>query len=391
MSDATAVTDLVLRERQGRDRGWWDQMAACYSPESSVFVSWFRGSGAEFVATSRTRTAGGTNPLHRLSPPVVHSQARRAIAEVPAAIEFRTTLGGVEVDHVAYTRLLYRAERYDSAWLVRDLTAVYERDALSPTVPGHTVTLDPALLANTRSSYRYLTYLTRLRSGTPARTCTARTDPIRSRSCTRRPSTGCKPRKHAMSDISEITQLVLHERQGRDRGWWEQMLACFHPDSIVTVSWFRGDAAEFVAGSRATFQRGIRPTHRLSPPTVHLNGGSRALVELPAAIEVRDVFEGVDADLASYTRLLYRVERIDTDWKIKALTCIYERDTLVAVVPGTPINLDRERLAKFRRPYRYLAYHLSSAGHTVGQDLYGDDQPDRVNALYAETFEWLRH
>jgi len=193
-----------------------------------------------------------------------------------------------------------------------------------------------------------------------------------------------------MSDTAEITQLVLRERQGRDRGWWDQMLACFHADSVITVSWFRGNAAEFIAGSKATFERGIRPTHRLSPPTVHLDG-RRALVELPAAIEVRDVFEGVDADLVSYTRLLYRAERVETDWKITALTCIYERDTLVPVVPGTPINLDRELLEKFRRPYRYLAYHLSSAGSSVGDALYGDDQPDRVDALYAETFEWLRH
>jgi len=193
-----------------------------------------------------------------------------------------------------------------------------------------------------------------------------------------------------MSDTTEITQLVLRERQGRDRGWWDQMLACFHPDSVVTVSWFRGTAAEFVAGSKATFERGIRPTHRLSPPTVHLHG-SRAVVELPAAIEVRDVFEGVDADLVSCTRLLYRVERDETDWKIRALTCIYERDTLVPVVPGTPINLDRALLEKYRRPYRYLAYHLSSSGSSVGDALYGDDQPDRVNALYAETFEWLHH
>ena len=68
---------------------------------------------------------------------------------------------------MAYTRLLYRVESHESTWLVRDLTAIYERDTLAPTVPGQTVTLDPELLAGTRSSYRYLSYLTRLRSGTP--------------------------------------------------------------------------------------------------------------------------------------------------------------------------------------------------------------------------------
>ena len=49
-----------------------------------------------------------------------------------------------------------------------------------------------------------------------------------------------------MDDVTEITQLVLRERQGRDRGWWAQMADCFHPDSRVTLSWFDGPGSEFV-------------------------------------------------------------------------------------------------------------------------------------------------
>jgi|SRR5882757_589171 len=192
-----------------------------------------------------------------------------------------------------------------------------------------------------------------------------------------------------MSDTTDITQLVLRERQGRDRGWWEQMQACFHPDAVITVSWFIGSPAEFVAGSQATFERGIRPVHRLSPAAVHLHQ-DRAVLELPAAIEVRDVFEGVDADLVSFTRLLYRVHREKVGWQIRSLTCIYERDTLVPVVPGTPIALDAALLAKFRMPYRYLAYHLSMVGGSVGEGLYGDDEPDRVQSLYDGAFRWMR-
>ena len=30
-----------------------------------------------------------------------------------------------------------------------------------------------------------------------------------------------------MSDITTITQLVLQERQARDRGWWDRMRSCF--------------------------------------------------------------------------------------------------------------------------------------------------------------------
>jgi hypothetical protein len=156
------ITQLVLRERQGRDRGWWDQMAACYHPQSTVFVSWFRGTGPDFVITSRSRVATGKSPVHRLSPPVVHRTGARAVVEVPAAIEFRTVIGDVEVDHVAYTRLLFRVAQHASGWLIVDLTGIYERDTLTAVHPGADLDLDRERLAVGRSSYRYLSYMSDL-------------------------------------------------------------------------------------------------------------------------------------------------------------------------------------------------------------------------------------
>ncbi|MEZ0362351.1 hypothetical protein ACAG26_01415 [Mycobacterium sp. pUA109] len=51
-------------------------------------------------------------------------------------------------------------------------------------------------------------------------------------------------------DISVITRLVLRERQGHDRGWWDQMAAAYWPDSTVHLTWYRGDGPGFVAGSK---------------------------------------------------------------------------------------------------------------------------------------------
>ena len=65
-----------------------------------------------------------------------------------------------------------------------------------------------------------------------------------------------------MNDITEITQIVLLERQGRDRGWWAQMAKCFHPDSRVTLRWFDGPGPEFVSRSQKMFEMGIRILHR---------------------------------------------------------------------------------------------------------------------------------
>ncbi len=192
-----------------------------------------------------------------------------------------------------------------------------------------------------------------------------------------------------MSDIDEISQLVLRERQGRDRGWWDQMRACFAPDSLVTVSWYRGNGDGFTDGSKKMYDSGFRPVHRTSPPVVHQRGG-RAVVELPLAIEARVPFDGVETDLTSYSRMIYQVERTDGDWKIKVMTPIYERDTVIPAAPGTSLKLDLEKLKTFRPSYRFIAYHIWLGGRTMVDNLLGDDQPEAVTELYDKAFAWMR-
>jgi SnoaL-like domain len=191
------------------------------------------------------------------------------------------------------------------------------------------------------------------------------------------------------ADVTDIVQLVLHERQSRDRGWWVQMADCFHPESSVYLSWFSGTGPDFVAASRDRVTGGIRPAHRMSPPVVHVSQ-DRAVAEVPAAIEVRSVIDETEIDLVSYTRLLYQVERNEATWLIRSLTCIYERDTLNPVVPGSPLALEPNRLAEVRPSYRYLGYFFGLRGGTVSADLYGDDQPERVAELYHAAFAWMR-
>ncbi|MFB9466277.1 nuclear transport factor 2 family protein [Streptomyces cinereospinus] len=192
-----------------------------------------------------------------------------------------------------------------------------------------------------------------------------------------------------MSDIDAVTQTVLLERQGRDRGWWDQMRACYWPDSTVTLSWYRGDGPGFVSASEAMAGRGDASRHRLSPPTVQI-AGDRAFAEVPAGIEVRTEVDGVTADLVSYTRIVYRLERREGHWRILTLDCVYERDTLTPAVPGRQLTVPPQDLAAYRAPYAVLAWHLARRGYEVSADLLGDDQPERTAAFYAETLRWLR-
>ncbi len=191
-----------------------------------------------------------------------------------------------------------------------------------------------------------------------------------------------------MEDVTEVTQVVLRERQGRDRGWWAQMAECFHPDSRVTLSWFDGPGLEFVSRSQKMSESGLRILHRPSPAVVHLHD-AKAVLELPLAVERRFLLKGVEADLTSFTRMLYQLERRDTGWKILFMNAIYERDTLAPTLPGTVLDVDQAKVAEFRAPYRFVAYDLSLGGRSMTADLYGDDQPERVNALYDAAFNWL--
>ena len=55
---------------------------------------------------------------------------------MPMAIEFRVELHGVEVDLVSYARGIYRVEQRSGQYKICDLSTVYERDTLTPVVPG---------------------------------------------------------------------------------------------------------------------------------------------------------------------------------------------------------------------------------------------------------------
>lgn len=154
------VTQLVLRERQSRDRGWYDRMADCFADDSVVDMSWFDGSGAEFVRESRRMSEGGWGgrSVHRLSPPAVRVRGDRALAELPLAIEFRITVGGTEADLTSYARSQYRARRIDGTWRIARITSIYERDTLTPSVPGTQLDIDPEEFAGYRPSYRCLAW-----------------------------------------------------------------------------------------------------------------------------------------------------------------------------------------------------------------------------------------
>ncbi|HXA79051.1 MAG TPA: nuclear transport factor 2 family protein [Candidatus Acidoferrales bacterium] len=187
--------------------------------------------------------------------------------------------------------------------------------------------------------------------------------------------------------MSGISQLILRERESRDLGRWERMKECFWPDSLVRVSWFRGNGADFVCGSTEMARRGVLAKHRLAPILVTLSG-VRAIASLTAIIDLPVKPKGIDATLSTHSRFLYRTERRNRCWRIVGLDAIYMRDELTPAIPGQAITIDPKDLEGFRPTYRLLSYYLKSRGYRIDSVLAGDDRPDLVEALNREIFGW---
>jgi hypothetical protein len=188
------------------------------------------------------------------------------------------------------------------------------------------------------------------------------------------------------ADVTAVTQLILKERQSRDLGLWDDMRECFHPDSRVRVSWFRGSGEDFVLGSIDMASRMVN-RHRLSPIQVTLSG-TRAIATLSAIVDIPVQLREAEMNLSIYSRFVYRTEQREERWRIFGFDAIYLRDELAPAVPGRSISIDPKELKSFRPSYRLLSYVLSRYGYTIASDLPGEDQPETVRALMREIHSW---
>jgi hypothetical protein len=158
-ADVVAVTQLCLAERESRDLGRWDRMRACFWPESRVRISWFNGSGPDFVDGSIDMAKRGVLASHRLGPPAVRLCGDRATAAFIGAIDIPAVVKGIDCYLSSYARFLYRAERRTDRWGLMMFEAIYMRDELAPAVPGQSLVIGPDEVKGFRRSYRMLSYL----------------------------------------------------------------------------------------------------------------------------------------------------------------------------------------------------------------------------------------
>jgi hypothetical protein len=151
--DRVVIGDVILRERAARDAGLWSDMAALYHPDSSIDISWFNGTGAQFTLATEKMSAGPLYSFQQMGAAVIAIEGDRAIADSNCTVHAFTSLGGVDV------RPQWRARRSGARWLVAGLRALYIRDVLTHVNPQQVPQLEDKLLAGLRPSYRFIAHL----------------------------------------------------------------------------------------------------------------------------------------------------------------------------------------------------------------------------------------
>jgi hypothetical protein len=189
-------------------------------------------------------------------------------------------------------------------------------------------------------------------------------------------------------DASAVAQVVLRERQSSDRGWHDAMATAYWPDSTVHVTWYGGDGPGYVAASRERYRTNNRALHRTFAPVVRVTG-DRAHTEMSTMNTSQVTVEGVQADLTSFMRLNYRLERRSGEWRILSLDVIYETSRLTPSVPGETVRVPAAELAPYRPAYALLAWRLAQTGVTVSDSELGEDRPQEVAAFYERVEHWL--
>lgn len=189
-------------------------------------------------------------------------------------------------------------------------------------------------------------------------------------------------------DIAEISELVARERLFRARHNPE-IADCYYPDATVATSWQQGPLSTFIGSDSKEVDPRFTIVGNISPAVVHLNE-KRAYVELPTCTHMRIMVNGTLAQIESYRRLIYRVEKRNGEWKISQMTSINENDDLRPVIAGQDLHIKSSDLEGLRPSYQFLAYVRKAAGGDISNDLLGTDRPEDIDKLYTQAETWLQ-
>ena len=197
----------------------------------------------------------------------------------------------------------------------------------------------------------------------------------------------------AAVDSQEITNLIMRWGQARDRGDWDVLRDCFHPDGTIQIAWITGPGREFIDKSAeriAEFGRGEPAKHIMGTPNIELNG-ARAFFQSHVNHAARVIIEGIEFDWEFWGQFVDLVERRDDNiWRLFRRTMVYEKDRLDPVhVQALPDDFfEMDAFTKFLPEVRFLSWRLAKKGIPPSKQIITAGSPKEA-ALVAESKAWL--
>jgi hypothetical protein len=190
----------------------------------------------------------------------------------------------------------------------------------------------------------------------------------------------------AREDKLAIAEVIQNWALWRDGGNFDGLRSTFHPDAIMTSTWFSGSAEDFIARAEAR-KPGGRSAHFVGGSSVRLSG-DRALAETPIILLLRERVDEIEVDVTCHGRFYDRFVKSEGAWRILRRGVIYEKDRLDPVRPDVVLKLDDAVLQRFPEGYRHVAYVQTKRGMVVATDRPTLPSPE-LDVLYRESQAWL--
>ena len=182
-------------------------------------------------------------------------------------------------------------------------------------------------------------------------------------------SAGNSDHTRRMAEERAVCRVLQVWAYSRDGGDWDALRNCFHPDGTITVSWYSGPTSGFVDRSMAMGKERRpeeRSKHLLGNMRAEVNG-DRAILEADTVITVREFIDGHLFDFASHARFYHLVEKRGGEWRILQANCIYEKDRLEPVIPGSvPASFyDQVDLSGPDNGFAFMKFRQTKKGRAI--------------------------
>ncbi|MBT7486941.1 MAG: SnoaL-like domain-containing protein [Rhodospirillales bacterium] len=203
-----------------------------------------------------------------------------------------------------------------------------------------------------------------------------------------------KNRLEEAADRSEILQVSMYSLVYRDRGDWDELFDCFHPDAQITTSWFEGNAHEFIEGSSkmmGSHDPADSQKHFAGNPRVITNGDNRAVCEYYLTLHQRRRIDGYLFDFQTWSSTVDMFELRDDTWRVLGRWNIYEKDRMDPHKPGeVPMSFFEEMdLTPYPEGLQYHCWRNARGSSEMPSKGFVIEGTERAKDTRAAAQRWL--